>query len=225
MAAAPEGRRDPAGEGAAVIVKAGFAEHRRRPAAAQVGQDAIAAQLGGEGEAADAPAGGHRQDLAEGAVEPAPADRQTLAVAGIFARRHRLPAQEQVVQPRRRREAGLEGGVEHGETLVEQALGVVQGQVLEVALGADPDPLAEHPLEMGRAEADRRGDLLERGLLAAPRLDIAQRRGHQVIVELSGIRCDVHRAAPCWRDHAIHSSPAGFRGHPLLAPHSQLQME
>ena len=55
-------------------------------------------------------------------------------------------------------------GVEQGVALREQPLGVVEGQILLVALRADADPLAEHPLEMGRAEADFGGDLVERGL-------------------------------------------------------------
>ena len=90
---------------------------------------------------------------------------QPLAGAGVFARAHRLPAQEEVVQPPGAGEAGGVGGVEHGVPLGEQPLGVVERQILLVALGADADPLAEHALEVRRAEPDAGGDLVERGLL------------------------------------------------------------
>ena len=51
--------------------------------------------------------------------------------------------------------------------LGEQPLGVVERQILLVALRADADPLAEDALEMRGAEADAGGDLVERRLSGA----------------------------------------------------------
>ena len=142
-------------------------EVRLRPARAQVGHRRLAPGLGGEGEAAEPAVGAHGERRAEGRVEPAPGDLEPLAAAGVLARAHRLPAQEEVVQPPRPGEAGGVGGVEHAVPLGEQPLGVVERQVLLVALRADADPLAEDALEVRRAQADARRDVLERGLLAA----------------------------------------------------------
>ena len=65
------------------------------------------------------------------------------------------------MQPPGAGEAGGVGGVEDGVTLGEQALGVVEREILLVALRADADPLAEYALEVCRAEADASGDLVE----------------------------------------------------------------
>ena len=90
-------------------------------------------------------------------------------------------------RPDPERPAGV-GGVEHAVPLGQQALGVVERQVLLVALGADPDPLAEHPLEMRRAEADAGGDLVQRRLLGGARGDVVDGAAdHRVVVGL-GLR-------------------------------------
>ena len=152
---------------------------------AQVGHRRVAAGLGGEGEAAEAAVGAHRQRRAEGGVEPAPGDLQPLAAAGVLAGAHRLPAQEEIVQPPRAGEAAGVRGVEHAVPLGEQPLGVVEREILLVALGADADPLAEHPLEVRRAEADAGGDLVERRLLRGAGGDMVDGAAdHRVVVGL-----------------------------------------
>ncbi len=100
------------------------------------------------------------------------------------------------MQPRGRREAAGIGRIQHREPVIQQALGVIQGQVLQIALGADADPLAEHALEVRGAEADRGGNFLKARLILAAFLDIAQSRRHEVELELSGIGCEVHHGPP-----------------------------
>ncbi len=138
---------------------------RLRPARPQVVHRRSGPHLRREGEPAEAAVGAHRQRRAEGRVEPAEGDVEALAGAGELAGAHRLPAQEEVVEAAGAREPGGERRVEHRVPFGEQALGVVEGEILLVALGADPHPLAEHPLEVRRAEPDRSRDLVERRLL------------------------------------------------------------
>ena len=52
-------------------------------------------------------------------------------------------------------------------------------------------------------------------LLIAPGINIAQRGGHQVILELSSIRCDVHWFSPI--RYVTKPKPSVALSHPLLA--------
>ena len=104
--------------------------------------------------------------------------------------------------------AGI-GGVEHAVPLGEQPLGVVERQVLLVALRADADPLAEHALEMRRAQADARRDLLERRLLAARARRCGRWRGRS---PRSG-----RARSRAWRPRRILACPESSRT--ARAPH------
>src|SRR6056297_987368 len=123
------------------------------PAGLEVGHSGLRPGFLGKAEAADTALRRHHECQAEGAVEPAPADGQAAPAAGIGAGAHRLPCQEQVVQPSRTRQTHGIGGGERGEALAQKRAGVVEREILLVALGTYADPLGEHALEMRAANA------------------------------------------------------------------------
>src|SRR6476620_6491459 len=81
-------------------------------------------------------------------------DRQTLAAGLVLSRCDTLDGHEEIVQPPRSRESGVEGGIEDAAGALEGPLGVFERQAPEEALRADPGPPAEEALEVELGESD-----------------------------------------------------------------------
>ena len=77
-------------------------------------------------------------------------DLDACAAPGIFARRHRLDLEAQVMQARRTGEPRIQSGVEKTFALRQIGLGVIERQVRDKVLGADADIAREETLKMKR---------------------------------------------------------------------------
>jgi len=81
--------------------------------------------------------------------------------------------------------AGQAALVRRGEqvrALPQKSLGMPQGNMLQVALGADADPAAEDALEVGLAQPDLAGNLHQVGLLLMMLLQVLDRLLDEPIV-------------------------------------------
>ena len=82
-------------------------------------------------------------------------DEQTLALGFVGPRRDGLMGDKQVMQAGGAGKTHLQSGIEHRGGLVEQGLGMVEGDRLHEALGREPTrPAGEEALEMVRRQAD-----------------------------------------------------------------------
>ena len=94
---------------------------------------------------------------------------------------------EQVVQPARAREAGIEGRIEHAGGIAQQALGVIQRQRLHESLWCQPGPAAEQMVQFVRRHGGGVGHRLD-GRLRTPVLrDESDGAAHQIIVAQRGV--------------------------------------
>ena len=94
---------------------------------------------------------------------------------------------EQIVQPARTREAGVERGIEHAGGVAQQAFGVIEGQRLHESLWRQPGPAAEQMVEFIRRDA---GGFRHRfdGRLRAPVFrDEGDSAAHRVIIAQRGV--------------------------------------
>ena len=94
---------------------------------------------------------------------------------------------EQIVQPARARQAGVERGVEHAGGIAQQALGMVERQRLHEGLWRQPGPAAEQMVQFVRRDA---GGIRHRfdGRLRAPVLrDEGDGAPHRIIVAERGV--------------------------------------
>ena len=89
---------------------------------------------------------------------------------------------EEVVQPSRARQAGVEGGVEHARGVPQQALGVVERQRLHERLWRQPGPAAEQMVQLIGCHTGGVRHRLD-GRLRPPVLgDESDRAAHGIIV-------------------------------------------
>ncbi len=148
-----------------------------------VGERRLAAAVRlGEGQAAEAPRRDHEQALAERRGRQAPAQLQPFAAPARLARRHRFVGDEQVVQPRRSRQPGVQGGAQHALAGVQAASGLGVGQGRHEGLGADPGPAGEDALEMEGRQPHHRRRLVEAGMGAPALGQPGQRLFHAMVV-------------------------------------------
>ena len=148
------------------------------------------------------------------------AQRHAGAAVLPLTGRHRLVGDEQVVQPARARQTGVEGGVEHAGGIAQQAFGVIQRQRLHERLRRQSGPAPEQMMQFIRRDA---GGLRHRldGRLRAPVLrDEGYCPPHRVVVAQRGvlgsrfgeavlIHGKVHHAYRCRADTA--PEPPDFR--------------
>ena len=111
---------------------------------------------------------------------------QPLAARLKLARRHGLHAHKEVMQAAGAGEAAGIGGVEQAVRIRQQLLGVLDSQELQKSLGADAGPAFEQSLQMIGADRQVGGQVIERRLLQAVRLQPGDGRGDQLIVTLVG---------------------------------------
>ena len=188
-------------------------EARRRPAPCHVGQRR-GLVIDDEGQPANAAFGVHHERLTEGAFVKAEPDGEPRAEPFVLARRHRLAGDEQIVQRARARQPGVVTGIEHALRARERAFGVLDGERLQKALGADAGPAAKQTLEMVRAEPKLARDALEIGLRLVVVLDKTERLLDPVVVAAGGIfgRLSCHRLDRLWV--SVHSPPFKRPGGP-----------
>ena len=128
------------------------------------------------------------------------------ASAGLLegAGAHGLVGDEEIVQPRGTREAGVIRGVEDRGGVFKLRLGVVQREILAEALGRDTRPAPEQALEVMRAEADRLRHRAQLRLIAKVRLQIEDRSLDAGVI--AGVTCDV-RGCGC---HGVPPEPPHY---------------
>ena len=172
----PKASRARGGDGAGVLHEPGAG-----PAGGQVGHRDLAPDVGGKGDAADPARGGHHERLAEGAVGARVAHGH-VAARGPLARRHRLPAREEVVEPAGAREPCLVRGLQRRHARPQERLGVAEREVLLEPVGRNARPAAEHALEVRGRHAARGRERPERDRPAAGRVDGGDCAGHHAVV-------------------------------------------
>ncbi len=75
-------------------------------------------------------------------------DDQTGPALLVLARRHRFELHEVIVESRAAAQAQGIGHLQQRARLLQQLLGPLQGQHLQIAFGRHPGPAAEQPLEV-----------------------------------------------------------------------------
>ena len=158
-----------------------------RPARLHVGERRRLLARIGKGEAGKPAVGDHDQRGAEGRGVEAVAHGEPLAACLVGARRHRLVADEEIVQPAGAGEADLIGGVEHRGRISQKRAGVIQRQGLNEALGRQAGPAGEQALQGERLHADMGGDALQRRLLAPAPGDEGDRAADDLVVRHRGV--------------------------------------
>ncbi len=99
-------------------------------------------------EVAHSPRGQGDERLTEGGVVYPVIDNQPGPVLLVFARRHRFELHEVIVEPRAAAKAQGIGHLKQGARLLQQRLGPLQSQHLQIAFGRHSGPAAEQPLEV-----------------------------------------------------------------------------
>src|SRR5438045_2783338 len=94
------------------------------------------------------------------------ANRDSVSAVAKFERRHAVDIDEQLVQTARARESRVERDRQHLVVRDQSRFHVLGGQHLQESFRTDACPATEHPLQMKRAHADRRREIVERRLLA-----------------------------------------------------------
>ena len=146
-----------------------FDEIRFRPARCHVGEHSFVFAFVAESQTADAFGCRHHQHAAERTIGKTIFDRKPTPALGVFARCHRFDLQRQIVQARRSRQAGLDGRIHDARAARKFALGMLEGEMADEALGADADIAREQALEVERRQAHRIGGIFQPRLLGVAR--------------------------------------------------------
>ena len=175
---AAEGRLDPGPQRLRVLH-----DLRPGPARPQVRAHRGLALLGREPQPAEPVLRPHRHRRPEGRLEDPRPDHQPLAalarkLPGVIAsqRTNRSWSRDGPDSPTSLRD------LQHRPPVAQQRLGVPEREVLLVALGRDPRPGREEPLEMRGAHAHRARELLERERRLRPVDQVDRAAHHRVMV-------------------------------------------
>src|SRR4249920_3311937 len=108
-------------------------------------------------QSADAARSDRDQGRAEWRFMHAIADGKPGTAGLIFSRRQGFQSHEEIMQPSRAGQPDRAGKVEHAARRGQARLGVLNGEVLDEALGTDARPAREQALEMMLAEVKMPG--------------------------------------------------------------------
>ncbi|OIQ63648.1 hypothetical protein GALL_548110 [mine drainage metagenome] len=91
--------------------------------------------------------------------------------------------------------AGFQRGIQQGEPIRQQLLGVIERQVLLIAFWRHADPSRKRALKMRRAHAHPACEIVERDLRPAC-VDQVQRAGDDAVMVGGAVRIGLHRVSP-----------------------------